>query len=135
MNTTTKQGSWINKVKTIQEVNRVLVLRKLGIDEADYYDMMLDAGKHYLVEVIGVAEWLDEFMNANIYWKWWMNQWQKMDAKFLEYTKEISKDQWARLYDDLHNVQGIDFKPHSVVLEDIFHKEVVLPMTKGVENG
>ncbi|WGQ12961.1 hypothetical protein [Sphingobacterium faecium] len=131
MGMTNTKTSWINKVKTIQQVNRELVMRKLGISEEDYHDMWLDAGIHYLTDVIEVGEWKPEFMNARIFWKWWLNHWQRWDARFLEYTKEVPKDQWAKLYDDVHDPLHADFKPHAVVLEDIFHKEVVIPMTKG----
>lgn len=132
MNTTIRQKSWLNQVKTTNESRQLQVINMLGITEADYHDMWLDAGKHYLTDVIEVADWIDEFMNANIYWKWWFNHWQKWDAKFIAYSKEVPQEHWARMYDDLHDVTHVDFKPHAIILEDIFNQEVIKQMTGGI---
>jgi hypothetical protein len=126
---TKKQKSWLNQVKISNEERKLKITSMLKISEEDYHDMWLDAGKHYLTDVIAVGEWLDEFMNANIFWKWWFNHWQKWDAKFIAYSKEVPCEHWAKLYDDLHNVEHVDFKPHAVVLEDVFNQEVIKPMT------
>lgn len=131
---TKKQVSWLNQVKQEQHERQSQVIEMLGISEEDYHNLWLDAGKHYLTNVIEVGDWIDEFMNANIYWKWWLNHWRKWDAKFIAYAKEIPSEQWPTLYDDLHNVEHVDFKPHAAVLEDVFHRDVIKPMTKGVAN-
>lgn len=125
--------SWLNQVRQSNEERTTTVISMLGITEEDYADMWLDAGILYLTDIIGVGEWKDEFMNAPLYWNWWRNHWQKWDARFLGYAKEVPKENWGKLYDDVHDITGVNFKPHSVILEQIFHKEVVTKLTNGIK--
>ena len=130
MSTTKLSKSWLNTVKQSNTERTAMIIDMLGISESDYNDLWIDAGISYLVNVIEVGEWKEEFMNAPLFWKWWLNHWKKWDARFIGYTKEVPSDQWAKLYDDVHDVNGVDFKPHAVVLEQIFHKKVVMELTK-----
>jgi hypothetical protein len=131
MNTTKLSKSWLNTVKQSNTERTAMIIDMLGISESDYNDMWLDAGVYYLINVIEVGEWKDEFMNAPLFWKWWLNHWTKWDARFIGYSKEVSADQWAKLYDDVHDIESVNFKPHAIILEEVFHKEVVKELTKG----
>lgn len=133
MNTKTiKKQTWIVEVKTLQQVNRALVLRKLGITEEQYTNLWLDAGKNYLTDVIEVGDFLPDFTASNLFWKWWLNHWQHWDAEFLSLCKQVAWHEIPDLYDETHNVNSVSFRPHKAILEDIFYKKVVTPLTKGV---
>ncbi|WP_313234195.1 hypothetical protein [Sphingobacterium multivorum] len=132
METVKLKKSWLNQVKQSNQERTAKVLEMLQIREADYADMWLDAGIHYLVKVIEVGEWKEEFLNAPLFWKWWLNHWQKWDARFIGYSKEVPAENWTALYDYVHDIEGIELRPHKVILEEIFHKEVVTKLTHGI---
>lgn len=126
----TKKTSWINKVKSANEQNREQVINLLQITEMAYYDYLLDMGKYYLTDIIQVGVWRDDFLSSGVFWKWWLNHWSKWDAQFLTEAKGTPRQEWHQLYDDIHNANSTQFKPHAAVLEAIFHKDVVQVLTK-----
>lgn len=134
MNTTTKKANWINKVKTVQQVNRQLVLRKLGISEEDYWDMMLDAGTRYLKNVLQVDGCIDDIMGAELYWKWWLNHWQKWDATWLREQKHEEPWLRAKLYDQLHDASEYGFAPNKHIMSELFQRSVLNKMIEEAED-
>lgn len=126
MNTTTKKTNWINKVKTVQSVNKELVMRKLSIAESDYNDMWIDAGIIYLRQTLGIdADLAQELINSNLYWKWWLNHWQQWDAKFLTEAKHESPTLINRLYDQLHDPSASGFAPNKNLLKAMLAERVI----------
>lgn len=122
---TTKNPSWINKVKSVQQVNRELVIRKLGITEEQYWDKMLDAGTHYLTDVIMAGRCLDDILGAELYWKWWLNHWQRWDALWLEEQKNESPWLREKLYDQLHDVTEYGYAPQRHIMAELFERVVL----------
>lgn len=129
-----KKANWIKQVKSLQEVNRELVMRRLDISEEEYHNMWLDAGRKYLTELIGKDKrMLDMILDANVYWRWWLNQWQKWDEVFLREVKLESPKLWHKLYDRIHDPSDAGIAPNRAVLREIFRKNVVMTMIKEEE--
>lgn len=135
MSLITKKQNWIKKVKTLQSVNRTLVLRELEINEEDYWDMVLDAGTQYLVKVLQVGDCINDVLGATLYWKWWVNHWQKWDALWLEERKQEHPWLRVKLYDQLHDASAKGFAPNRVVMRELFCTQVLDELIREEENA
>lgn len=131
---TIKRPNWITKVKTIQQANRAKVIRILGISEEQYWDKMLDAGTAYLTDILKVGDCLVDIMGADLYWKWWLNHWQKWDVVWLDEQKDESAWLREKLYDQLHDVSEYGFAPNKAILQDLFARKVLDKIIEEAEN-
>jgi len=126
MNLVVNRTTWINKVKTLQYVNKALVLRKLNISEEDYNNLWLDGGTHYLRVVLAIDEdTAQDLINSNLYWKWWLNHWHRWDAAFLQTAKITKPKCWTKLYDELHDPSEKGLAPNKKLLKEMLAESVV----------
>ncbi|WP_437918415.1 hypothetical protein [Sphingobacterium sp. LRF_L2] len=122
MSTTTKKASRIIKAKTIQQVNRELVMRKLNITEEVYFNMMLDAGTEYLTDVL-LSGWpVGDISGTELYWKWWYNHWHQWDAQFLTESRREKKELHADLYMRLHDASDRGYFPNKEIMDTILRR-------------
>lgn len=126
-----KSKSWISKVKTVQSVNKELVLRKLNISASQYVDMVLDGGFDYLRKVLELDELLvQDLVSSSLFWKWWMNHWQKWDAEFLKIVRWESPQLWVKLYNQLHDPSDKGYAPNKKLLKAMLAESVVDKLIK-----
>jgi hypothetical protein len=121
-----KSKNWISQVKTVQTVNKELVLRKLNISEAQYVDMVLDGGFDYLRNVLELDEELvQDLVSSSLFWKWWMNHWQKWDAEFLIKSRRENPRIIQMLYNQLHDPSDKGYAPNKKLLKAMLAEAVV----------
>lgn len=111
--------------KLINESNRAAVCRLLGWDMLAYGEFQQAAGLQYISEqVCGDAESVQTVAESPIFWAWWVNHWNRRDAEFLTYAGGYSSESRVLLYENLNNIAGFEFYPHTIILEQAYAQMV-----------
>jgi hypothetical protein len=115
-----KQISHVAKMRAVAQTNKEAVLGLLGWDELQYCEFQEQQGREYLETVVCPDGYgAKELGDSRIFWRWWINQWNRRDDDFLT-CYNISRDMYGDLevYLDLHSPEFLQGQfPHKVVFE------------------
>lgn len=116
--------------KFITEANKHEVCKLLGITEQAYCQYQEQNGQEYMQQVMGSDDWgIDQMAKNFLFWRWWINHWNKRDEEFLIYAKDAPHDLRLKFYHSLNSVEGFEFFPHKSIMQESHRlsKEGVIP--------
>ncbi len=104
--------------KIMQMVNQHQVKQLLGWDDLEYGQFQMDAGTEYLKNMLGNdATGIDYLSKNGMFWRWWVNHWDKRDELFISLASDLTPEARQALYLELHDVSGFTFYPHRAIME------------------
>ena len=110
--------SAVNIKKLLIEVNQRQVMLLLGWSDLQYGIFQNEKGLQYLRRVVGADEvGIKMLMNGKLFWRWWVNHWNRRDEEFLGYGKAYPEHMREAYYYDLHDTEGFEFYPHRIIME------------------
>lgn len=108
--------------------NKQYILKALNWCEQKYGQVVMDTaiawinlhfkGEHIMVDVL---------TRSPLFWKWWKNQWEQRDNRFVEVTAidlldyPINNELFEVIneeYCNLHDIYGLIIKPNKMVTKD-----------------
>lgn len=117
--------SAVNIKKLLVEVNQQQVQRLLGWDDLMYGIFQNEKGLEYLRRVVGSDEkGIKMLMRSELFWRWWVNHWNRRDEEFLGYAKATPQHMREAYYHDLHDADGFEFYPHRIIMEQSYAEMV-----------
>lgn len=103
--------------------NRQYILRKLEISDLRYCQEVEDVGYMYLHRYFSYSpEAIESASKSELFWKWWINQWEIRDNEFVQQTcfrMPWPKETQRRIYDSFHDVKQISIVPNRFVIDEI----------------
>lgn len=122
--------------KFITEANKQQVTRLLGWTEQQYCEYQQEKGIAYLHHVLEIDEAGIKMQIQNpLFWRWWVNHWNRRDEEFLTYASGTPKRMIENLYNDLNDPFGFEFYPHRVIMDASYNgliKEIMQDARKEV---
>lgn len=107
--------------KFITEANKQQVCKLLGWSLEQYAEYQQKQGLVYLEEVICCDAWsVNNVAKSPLFWRWWVNHWNARDAEFIAQTRYWPISWRGRKYEDLNDVDGFNFWPHRVIMEQTY---------------
>lgn len=107
--------------KFITEANKQQVCRLLGWSFQQYAEYQEAKGIEYLREVVCGDDWsVSNVAKCQDFWNWWKNHWNLRDAEFIAAAASIPLSWRQMRYNDLNDVDGIEFWPHKVIMENSY---------------
>lgn len=108
--------------KLVNESNKLAVCRLLGWDMLEYGKFQEAMGLLYIAEqVSGDEHSIQRVSESSVFWAWWVNHWNQRDSEFLTYAGGYDNTAWRRsLYRSLNDIEGFEFYPHSIVMEQAY---------------
>jgi hypothetical protein len=101
--------------------NRQFILRKINMTHQEYCE---------LVERGGYA-WLDKYLfcdpkgmkaasHSSMFWKWWVNEWNIRDDRFVRHVRFCNPDIEQRdYYFSVHAIYKLEIRPNKWAIADI----------------
>jgi hypothetical protein len=90
-----KQISHVEKMRAVAQSNKEVILALLGWDELQYCEFQEQQGREYLRVVICPDGYgTVELGNSRIFWRWWINQWNRRDDDFLNSGTYLTEREW-----------------------------------------
>lgn len=105
-----------------QEDNKVRerVLQLLKWDAEQMADFIIDTGTDYARDVLKFSEWdVQQVMCNKLYWKWWHNQWQMIDAQIF-LPSAIWYPDPELMYRNVHSPEFIKGHPSHEIIESSY---------------
>lgn len=116
-----KQISHVEKMRAVAQSNKEVILELLDWDELQYCEFQEQQGREYLETVVCPDGYgAKELGDSRLFWRWWINQWNRRDDDFLDGTYSMSRDMYGDLevYLELHSPEFLQGQhPHRVVFE------------------
>lgn len=123
----TQEKTHIQKVRDRAIHNRQLIQHIIGWSDLDYCEFQMEVGYEWVDANIPGDRWgRDILVKSEIFWKWWINQWNRRDAGFLEYygrehTLSPTVIRTMReIYKSEHRLEKLNCYPNRIILEDTF---------------
>ena len=117
-----KQISHVEKMRAVASSNKEAVLVLLDWHEMQYCEFQEQQGREYLLKGICPDGYgAKELGDSRIFWRWWINQWNRRDDDFL--NSDVYADD-RMIYGDLQTYLSIHSPeflqgqyPHRIVFE------------------
>lgn len=119
-------------IKTMQQVTRRQVMKLLEWDDLQYGTFQMERAYAYIDLTMGADVWgVKELKETASFWAWWRNHWYKRDLLFVDEVKNLSVTERVYFYEITHDIDAIDYTPHTSIITDAFSKMVL----KGAPTG
>lgn len=114
--------SRIASVRVQNATNREIVLALLEWDDLKYCEFQMQMGEEYLTRTLGTDTYgIEILVKSQLFWKWWINHWNKRDQIFLlRFTGSYSTDTLREEYRFEHNPSNLVMSPNKVILEESY---------------
>ena len=120
--------SQIEKVRIAFTYNRLQVLWLTGMTDSMLSQFQFDTGLQWLTSyTLRDDDMLRWIMSQPIIWKWWLNEWNRMDAEYLpllyQHYEHWPEETLAR-YKCMHQECFVEYTMPWRLLEDGYAKEI-----------
>lgn len=114
--------SRIASVRVQNATNREIVLALLEWDDLKYCEFQMQMGEEYLIRTLeNDAYGIEILIKSQLFWKWWINHWNKRDQIFLmRFSGSYSVDVLVDEYKFEHNPSNLVMSPNKVILEESY---------------
>lgn len=104
------------------EQNREVILRKLRITDLQYCEMVERGGYEWLRRYFShVPDMIDICKYSAMFWKWWVNEWNLRDNRFLALNRfkiwPVHIEESS--YNFTHDIDGLGIRPNRFVIEEV----------------
>ncbi|TZF81790.1 hypothetical protein FW774_17185 [Pedobacter sp. BS3] len=108
--------------KFLTEANKQQVMRLLGWTIDQYAEYQESKGLEYIRKLIAADDWsVNNVAKAPLFWRWWVNHWNARDTEFIGWaTGYKNRPFLLRQYESLNDVDGFEFWPHRVIMEQSY---------------
>lgn len=116
--------SQVDQTKAQYNSNRLSILWLTGMTEEEYYRFQFNTGIEWLTTYTGDDEIIiRRVLEQPLIWKWWINEWNRRDAKNLEciyHAYILHKAECMARYRMMHQDIFIRWTPPYTLLEQAY---------------
>ncbi len=107
--------------------NHELIKAMLDWDEATMHTLFIESALEYLDRQCGPdAEGIRLLREGNLFWPWFKNHWNRLDAAFIdECLGDDNLNDMRAYYKYKHTGSNMRFKPHKKIMEQSFARKEV----------
>ena len=117
--------SHIAQQRALFAKNRAIIQKLLQWDDLNYTTFQYEAGIIYLEEQMCLPEYEAKMLQEDeLFWKWWINEWNLVDAILATTLEKVHPSQHVRRYVHVHTQAMVDKHPSSAIVEESYAKMI-----------
>jgi hypothetical protein len=111
--------SHIAQQRALFAKNRATIQKLLQWDDASYTTFQFEAGLIYLEEQMALPEYEAKMLREDeLFWKWWINEWNLIDAILATTLELVHHTQYLRRYVHVHTMAMVDKHPSAAIVDE-----------------
>ena len=115
--------SHIAQQRALYAKNRAIIQKILQWDDLAYTTFQYESGIIYLEQQMPQYE-ADMLSQDEIFWKWWINEWNLVDAVLATTLDQVHTSQQVRRYVHVHAMAMVDKHPSNSLFEESYARMI-----------